>query len=186
MEFPFNTTKKEEYGLLNKAQKAELHEWRSKNKSTKGGKKKSGDCKFDTAKAIASNVDKTVNERMKSIEQEKSTNDDTEAYIMSVVDKHVGKSCKVVQISDTTMKPMPAAAAPMLRSIVKRAKNAKAGTWCDLMLQVSSITSTRRRYLYEEEIPLRGGDTIMQCSQRIKRGILVESKTTKRDRNSVK
>ena len=65
---------------------------------------------------------------MKSIEQEKSTNDNTEAYIMSVMDKHAAKSGKVVQISDATSTPTPAAAAPMLKSIVKRAKNSKAGT----------------------------------------------------------
>jgi hypothetical protein len=71
---------------------------------------------------------KTVNERLKSMEQEKSTNDDTKAYIMSIMEKHVGKSGKVVQISDAITKPTPAAATPMLKSIVKRTKNAKAGT----------------------------------------------------------
>ena len=99
----FRYHKKEEYDLLNKAQRAELREWRM-NKSTEGGKKKGGDRKFDTAKAkaIASAVDKKINERMKSIEQEKSTNDDTDAYIASVVDKHLAKSGKFVQISDAT------------------------------------------------------------------------------------
>jgi hypothetical protein len=48
---PLQYHKKEEYDLLNKAQRAELCEWRS-NKSTEGGKKKSSDCKFDTTKAI--------------------------------------------------------------------------------------------------------------------------------------
>ena len=47
---------------------------------------------------------------------------------MSIVGKHVGKSGKAVQISDATTKPTPAAPAPTLNSIVKRAKNAKAGT----------------------------------------------------------
>ena len=80
---PVRYHKKEEYDLLNKAQRAELREWRM-NKSAEGGKKKGGDRKFDTAKAIASAVDKKVNKRMKSIEEEKSTNKDTEAYIASV------------------------------------------------------------------------------------------------------
>ena len=122
VEFPSDTARKK-----NMAQRVELREWRS-NKSNEGGKKKGGDRKFDTAKAIASAVDKKVNERMKSLEQEKSTNDDTDAYIMSFVDKHVAKSGKFVQISDATLTPTPAAAAPTLRSIVKRAKNSKAST----------------------------------------------------------
>ena len=65
---------------------------------------------------------------MKSIEQEKSTNDNTEAYIMSVMDKHAAKSGKVVQISDATAEPMPTMTAPTLRSIVEQAKNVKAST----------------------------------------------------------
>jgi hypothetical protein len=105
----------------------ENEQWRM-NKSTEGGKKKGGDRKSDNAKAIASAVDKKVNERMKYIEQEKSTKEDIEAYIMSIVDKATTKSGKTVQISDATSKPTPAAAAPTLKSIVKRAKNAKAGT----------------------------------------------------------
>jgi hypothetical protein len=57
------------------------------NKSTDGGKKKGGDRKFDTAKAIASSaVNRKVNERMKSIQEEKSTNEETDAYIASVMD----------------------------------------------------------------------------------------------------
>jgi hypothetical protein len=97
---PLRYHKKEE--LPNKAQRAELHEWRS-NKSTEGaGKKKDGDRKFDTAKAIASAVNKKASKRMKSIEQEKSTNDDTDAYITSLVDKRLAKSGKIVQISDRT------------------------------------------------------------------------------------
>ena len=124
---PVRYHKKEEYDLLNKAQRAELREWRM-NKSAEGGKKKGGDRKFDTAKAIASAVEKKVNERMKSIEQDKSTNEDTEAYIASVVDKRLAKTGKIVQISDATSTPTPAAAAPTLKSIIKRAKNSKVGT----------------------------------------------------------
>ena len=54
---PLRYHKKEEYDLLTKAQQRELHEWRM-NKSTNGGKKKGVDHKFDTAKDIASAVDK--------------------------------------------------------------------------------------------------------------------------------
>ena len=107
--------KKEEYDLVNKGQKAELREWR-RGKSTEGGKKKGGDHKSDTTKAIASAVEKKVNESLKAIAQEKSTNNDTEAYIMSIMQKHVlGKSGKVVQISDTTAEPTSTATAPMLK-----------------------------------------------------------------------
>jgi hypothetical protein len=125
---PLRYHKKEEYDLLNKAQRAELREWRL-NRSTKGGEKKGSDRKFDTAKAIASAVEKKVNERMKYIEQEKSTNAETDAYIASVMDKRLAKTAgKIVQISDTTSTPTPAAAAPTLKSIIKRAKNSTAGT----------------------------------------------------------
>ena len=95
---------------------------------TEGGKKKGSDRKFDTTKAIASAVKKKVNERLQAIEQEKSTNDNTEAYIMSIMQMHAGKSGKVVQISDATAEPTPTAIVPTLKSIVKRAKDAKAGT----------------------------------------------------------
>ena len=116
------------YDLLNKVQWAELREWRM-NKSTDRGKKKGGDRKFDTAKAIASAVEKKVNERMKSIQQEKSSNEETDAYIASAMDKRLAKTAgKIVQISDTTSTPTPAAAAAVLKSIIKRAKNSKAGT----------------------------------------------------------
>jgi hypothetical protein len=99
------------------------------NKSTEGGKKKGGDRKFDTAKAIASAVEKKVNERIKSIQQEKSTNEETDAYIASVMDKRLAKTAgKIVHISDATSTPTPPAAAPTLKSIIKCAKNSKAGT----------------------------------------------------------
>ena len=80
-------------------------------------------------KAIASAVEKKVNKRMKSIQQEKSTNEETDIYIASVVDKRLAKTAgKIVQISDATSTPTPAAAAPTLKSIIKHAKNSKAGT----------------------------------------------------------
>jgi hypothetical protein len=99
------------------------------NKSTDGGKKNSRDHKFDTVKAIASAVNMKVNKRMKSsIQQEKSTNEETDAYIASVVDKHLAKTAgKIVQISDATSTPTPAAAAPTLKSIIKRTKETSTG-----------------------------------------------------------
>ena len=89
----------------------------------------SSDRKFDTTKAIASSaVAKKVAEKLKTIEQEKSNGNDTEAYIMSIMQMHAGKSGKVVQISDATAEPMPTMTAPTLRSIVEQAKNVKAST----------------------------------------------------------
>ena len=88
---PLQYHKKEEYDLLNKAQKAKLCEWR-RSKLTEGEKMKNGDRKFDTTKATASAVEKKVNEKLKAIEQEKSTNNDTEAHIMSIMQKHASKS----------------------------------------------------------------------------------------------
>ena len=87
----------------------------------------SSDRKFDTTKAIASAVAKKVAEKLKTIEQEKSNGNDTEAYIMSIMQKHAGKSGKV-QISDATVEPMSTPTAATMRSIIKQAKNAKTGT----------------------------------------------------------
>jgi hypothetical protein len=66
---------------------------------------------------------------LKSIEKEKSTNDETDAYIASVVDKRLATSAgkKTVQVSDATATPTQAVSAPTLKSIIKRAKN-NAGT----------------------------------------------------------
>jgi hypothetical protein len=68
---------------------------------------------------------------LKSLEKEKSTNEETDAYIASVVDKHLATSAgkKTVQVSDATATPTPtqAVSAPMVKSIIKRAKN-NAGT----------------------------------------------------------
>ena len=87
--------------------------------------------KFDTAKAIASAVDKKINKKLKSLEKEKSTNEETDAYIASVVDKRLAKTAgkKIVQISDATATPTPTlvVSAPTLKSIIKCAKN-NAGT----------------------------------------------------------
>ena len=62
---------------------------------------------------------------MKSIEKEKSTNDETDAYVASVMDKRLAKTAgkKIVQISDATATPIPtpAVSAHTLKSIIKRA-----------------------------------------------------------------
>jgi hypothetical protein len=98
---PLRYRKKEEYDFLTKAQQRELREWRmnKSGKSTEGATKKG---KFDTAKAIASAVDKKVNEKLKSLEKEKSTNEETDAYIASVVDKCLAKTAgkNTVQVSE--------------------------------------------------------------------------------------
>jgi hypothetical protein len=87
--------------------------------------------KFDTAKAIASAVDKKINKKLKSLEKEKSTNEETDAYTASVVDKRLVKTAgkKTVQITDATATPTPTPvlSAPALKSIIKHAKNS-AGT----------------------------------------------------------
>ena len=66
---------------------------------------------------------------MKSLEKVKSTNEETDAYIASVVDKRLATSAgkKTVQVSDATATPTQVVSAPTLRSIIKRAKN-NAGT----------------------------------------------------------
>jgi hypothetical protein len=73
--------------LLDRWQKAELREWRH-GTDAKGGKEKGKDSnkyrKFDRSKAIASAVEKKVEEKMKAIEKERTDGDDTEACIMSL------------------------------------------------------------------------------------------------------
>jgi hypothetical protein len=113
-----------EHELLTKAQTDELREWRKgqpKGASKKGAyKKKGGDRnKFNSnAKVIAAAVEK----RLKSVEQTKTTDEETEAWIMSLVKKHNPK----VQISDATADPAPVTTtAPSLKSILRKVKNSK-------------------------------------------------------------
>ena len=113
-----------EYELLTKAQTDELREWRksqSKGASKKGAhKKKGGGNKFNSSntKAIAAAVEK----RLKAIEQEKTTDEETEAWIMSLVNKRT----PTVQIADSTATPATVTTtAPSLRSILKKVKNSK-------------------------------------------------------------
>ncbi len=119
---PVRCHTREECESLNKAQCDELREWRKnqpKGASKKGAhKKKGGDRKFNSSnsKAIAAAVEK----RLKAIEQTKTTDEETEAWIMSLVNK------PKVQISDATADLTPVMhAAPSLKSILRRVKNSK-------------------------------------------------------------
>ena len=120
---PLRCHTREECESLNKAQCDELREWRKnqpKGASKKGAhKKKGGDRKFNSSnsKAIAAAVEK----RLKAIEQTKTADEETEAWIlMSLVNK------LKVQISDATADPAPVTTtAPSLKSILRRVKNSK-------------------------------------------------------------
>jgi hypothetical protein len=124
---------KEEYGTLGKAQKDELREWRSSGKPAKGdGKNKSNKgssyktARFDKTKAIASAVEKKVAEKMKEMEQAKSNETDTEAYIMSIIQKCTKGTNGKVRIADVNADVASAPSIPTaatLKSIVKRSKN---------------------------------------------------------------
>jgi hypothetical protein len=116
---------KAEHATLDKAQKNELREWRQKNEN-KGSKDKSKDSKkpeHDNDKAIAAAVEKKVAEKLKAVEDEKTSGEEAAAFIMSVVKKH-SEDGKVV-ISDANVEPAPPPTGPTLKSILKRAKNAK-------------------------------------------------------------
>jgi hypothetical protein len=94
-----------------------------KNKSSKGSYKTA---RFDKTKAIASAVEKKVAEKMKEMEQEKSNETDTEAYIMSLIQKCTKGTNGKVRIADVTADAAPAPSIPTaatLKSIVKRSKN---------------------------------------------------------------
>jgi hypothetical protein len=127
----FHTTP--EYKKLNVDQQDELREWRRKERAAGNGKqfgkgkpgKKGNPMKGNpmNKKAMASAVEKKVAERMKSLEKEKESAGEAEAFIMSIV-----KKMKTTNISDTFTKPAPAAAdprssVPSLKSIMKQAKN---------------------------------------------------------------
>jgi hypothetical protein len=66
------------------------------------------------AAAVASAVDKKVTATMKSLEQDKTNEGMTEAYIMSLFDKFKTGTGKKAEISDVEVK-----------SILNRAKNSK-------------------------------------------------------------
>jgi hypothetical protein len=63
-----------------------------------------------------------VEKRLKAIEQTKTTDAETEAWIMSLVKKHT----PTVQISDATADLAPVTmTAPSLKSILRRVKNSQ-------------------------------------------------------------
>jgi hypothetical protein len=118
-----------EYDKLPVDQKEELRAWRrspaftgQKGKGKGGGHRSSN---HETKKAIASAVGKKVAEKLKAMEQEKNDDSKTEAYIMSLFQKFATGKAGKLQISDATVAPTPAETAPSLKSILKRAKNAK-------------------------------------------------------------
>jgi hypothetical protein len=117
---PLRYHTKQEYDLLDKKQKDELREWR-KSSAFKGDKRKKGKKpeNFDTAKAIASAVEKKVAEKLKAMELEKTEETDTEAYVMALINKCAGKAGKA-QVSQVNVDLPPRL--PTLKSILKKAK----------------------------------------------------------------
>jgi hypothetical protein len=101
--------------------------WRQKSES-KGGKDKSNyqnkKPKYNNTKAIAAAVEKKVKEKLKAIEDDKTSGEEAAAFIMSVIQKHKGKDGKVL-ISDVNVDPAPLPTGPALKSVLKRVKNAK-------------------------------------------------------------
>jgi hypothetical protein len=109
---------KAEHVTLDKAQKNELREWRQKNEN-KGGKDKSRDSKkpkYDNTKAIAAAVEKKVAEKLKAIEDKKTSGEEAAAFIMSVIKKH-SKDGKVI-ISDVSAEPAPPPTGPTLKTSI--------------------------------------------------------------------
>ena len=118
----------EEYKALNKAQADELREWRkttdgSRKKGRPNPKWKKGG-KSDNEKAMAAAVDKKVAARMKEIEDDKSQAVDAEAYIMSILSRHLNKQSAKIADVQANSPPIPLPP-PVLKTILARAKNAK-------------------------------------------------------------
>ena len=116
----------DDYKKLSKEEKDDLREWRKTTGSTgKGGKDKKKPKRYDSEKAIASAVEKKFTEKLQAMEKEKTSDAATEAFIMSVFEKHAATPGKV-QISDATSEPrqiLRLPPIPTLKSILKRAKN---------------------------------------------------------------
>ena len=114
--------KKREYDKLSKEQKDELREWRQDpnvkptHKSDGKGKKKSY-----TKKQLAALVTKGIKLAMDKSSEEMKTQDDTKAYIMSLIQETMDKQgsgpgqASAVSAKETSV--------PTLHSILKRAKN---------------------------------------------------------------
>jgi hypothetical protein len=100
-----------------------LDEWR-KSSAFKGEKNKKGEKpdKFATTKAVASAVEKKAAKKLKAMEQEKAAEADTEACVMSIVNKCAGEAGKG-HASHTNAEPDTPPKTPSLHSILKKAKN---------------------------------------------------------------
>ena len=127
---PLRYHTKAEYDLLNKQQKSELREWRSgqRGKDGNSSRKDPKKVKFDNTKAIASAVEKKVAEKMKELNEAKTTKEVEEAYIMSLIQKvAIGKPGKAAAASvGSAAAAAPQAftpAPPTLKSIISRCIN---------------------------------------------------------------
>jgi hypothetical protein len=127
---PLRYHTKAEYDLLERAQKDELREWRKNkggrettpNKGAAAQKK----ARYENQKAIASAVDKKFAEKMKTFEKEKVSDDQAEAYIMSLIKKNsTGAKGEKVTISDANAISDVQSSSNALKSILRRAKNTK-------------------------------------------------------------
>jgi hypothetical protein len=118
----FDTTKKQEYNKLSQEQNDELREWRENSnvkptaKSDGKGKKKAY-----TKKQLASLVTKRVKLEMDKSSEKLKTQDDTKAYIMSLIQEVVAPGTK----SQASVSNAVDTHISTLNSILKRAKNSK-------------------------------------------------------------
>jgi hypothetical protein len=84
-----------------------------------------------------------VAENLKSIEQDKTQSDETEAYIMSIFHRYAEKANVAdVKVSSTAIIKSPPSA---LKAIIKRAKNIQTVDGHPPALQASSVSTKRRR-----------------------------------------
>ena len=121
----------EEYNNLPKDQADELRAWRKRTKDAADSKGKSGKSKSypkkkynnKTKATIASAVEKKVAEKMKAMEQHKTNEGATEAYIMSIFEKFKTGTGGKAKISD--VQASATVSAPSLKGIVQRARNSK-------------------------------------------------------------
>ena len=121
----FRYYKKTEYQQLSSEQKEELREWRknqneSKKNKTQQTADKDKDRQVTFKKAVAAAVEKQLDAKMKSIRDEKSTDDEFKAYIASIVKETVVPASRPSTASSASVTTV---SAPSLKSILKRAKN---------------------------------------------------------------
>jgi hypothetical protein len=115
--------KRQEYIKLSKEQKDELREWREKCDAKPPAKHNGKDKKKSyTKKQLASLVSKRVKSAMGKSSEEMKAQDDTKAYIMSLIKEVVAPGTK----SQPSVASIVEAPAPTLHSILRRAANHKA------------------------------------------------------------